>query len=563
MKILFHTIPFVDYYSDTLFDGLCRILGAENVDDYPKKDTLHNNASVNYYPSSFDYPENRTDQEKLDLLKTGYYDLIIAAVRPIKNIRNGGRRKMVIDSIDDLDNIVRLNTFQKPIILVDGCDLPNIEDAAIAKTQPLLYFKREFSPEVNYPDFVKPSSLCISDKHVPSSIKSPRINSIFWSGKYYDTRLPFLEKLREKVNICNRYIPFRKYTQALKEHALGLSLYGFGQDTIRYYEVPANGTLLFAQRPTIKIDNDFVDGETAVFFDTPEEMMKKLDYCLAHPDYVDKIRLAGHEHFLRFHTSSQRAEQLLNQVNLHPMKLSIVIAMYNSHRALQRQVRHFASMSLPDNIEFVFVDDGSNPPHLLKDHPLKNLKIVHTNDKRPWTQGIARNIGSEVAQGEYLMMTDIDHILSKEAIMDAYNFTGDMMIFPRYFGVLLRDGTLSTTHEVLIDYGLDPARLKTRRGTYASYHGNTFAMKKSTFNLLGRYDPRHCLYGHHAAGGRGEDSVLNRRWNHYAAEKGIKVAVGSKIFIFPIGRYHINGELNPHHLFHSLSQDLTPQPLKK
>jgi glycosyltransferase involved in cell wall biosynthesis len=245
------------------------------------------------------------------------------------------------------------------------------------------------------------------------------------------------------------------------------------------------------------------------------------------------------------------------------MKLSVIIAFYNSHGAVKRQVKHFAAMNLPDDIEFIFVDDGSNPPHLLKDYSLKNLKLIHTHDKRPWTQGIARNIGSKLATGEYLLMTDIDHILSKEAIMDSYYFSGDKMIFPRYFGVLLEDGSLSQEPKVLEDYGLDMSRLNTKRGLYASVHGNTFTMKKNTFNLLGRYDPKHCLYGHHAADRQGEDSVLNRRWNHFAADNNIALVVGSPIYMFPIARYHVTGDKNPHGLFHNLSQELVPQPLKE
>jgi glycosyltransferase involved in cell wall biosynthesis len=244
------------------------------------------------------------------------------------------------------------------------------------------------------------------------------------------------------------------------------------------------------------------------------------------------------------------------------MKLSIVIAFYNSHGAVTRQVKHFSAMNLPDDIEFIFVDDGSNPPHHLEDYSLKNLHLVHTHDKRPWTQGLARNIGSKKAKGEYLLMTDIDHILSREAIMDSYNFSGDKMIFPRYFGVLLEDGTLSQKQKDLEEYGMDMNRLNTKRGLYASVHGNTFTMKKSTFVLLGRYDASHCLFGHHAANKQGEDSVLNRRWNHYAVKNNITLAVGSPIFMFPIARYHVKGDKNPHGLFHNLSQELVQQPLK-
>lgn len=245
------------------------------------------------------------------------------------------------------------------------------------------------------------------------------------------------------------------------------------------------------------------------------------------------------------------------------MKLSIIIAFYNSHGAVARQVKYFNAMNLPDDIEFILVDDGSNPSHKADDYSLKNLTLLHTNDKRPWTQGLARNAGAKLAKGKYLLMTDIDHILSKESIMESLSFTGDKMIFPRFFGVLLENGTLSQEPKVLEEYGMDMSRLNTKRGLYASVHGNTFTMKKSTFELLGMYSEKHCTYGHHAASKMGEDSVLNRRWNHYAADNGITLSVGSPIYMFPIARYHVNGDKNPHGLFHSLSQDLTPQPLKE
>ncbi len=245
------------------------------------------------------------------------------------------------------------------------------------------------------------------------------------------------------------------------------------------------------------------------------------------------------------------------------MKLSIIIAFYNSHPIVARQVKHFASMNLPDDIEFIFVDDGSTPAHKIEDYHLKNLRLIHTNDKRPWTQGLARNAAAKMATGEYLLLTDIDHILSKEAIMDAYNFTGDKMVFRRYFGVLLEDGTFTQDPAVLEEYGMDMSRLNTRRGLYASVHGNTYSIKKTTFDLIGGYNPRNCTFGHHAKSRKGEDCVFNTAWNHYAVKLGLLPIEGSKIYMFPIGRYHVKGDLNPMGLFHSLSQEEVPQPLKE
>lgn len=237
------------------------------------------------------------------------------------------------------------------------------------------------------------------------------------------------------------------------------------------------------------------------------------------------------------------------------MKLSIVICFLDSHEAVKRQVKYFHKMHLPNDIEFVFVDDGSTPPHKQEDYHLENLRIIHTYDYRPWTQGIARNVGVKHATGDYILCTDIDHILSKEAIMYSYKFKGDKIIFPRFFAVLTEDGTLSQDIDLLKEYGLDEARLKTKRGLYASYHGNTYCMRRDLFWELGGNDEKHCLYGKHAGSKKGEDSVMNSRYNHWALKhKGVCLA-GPKIYMFTNGRYHKDGNPNPHGLFHKLSYE--------
>jgi len=244
------------------------------------------------------------------------------------------------------------------------------------------------------------------------------------------------------------------------------------------------------------------------------------------------------------------------------MKLSIIINFYQSNGVMQRQVKHFAKMNLSDEVEFIFVDDGTAPT-FKPETELKNLRVIQTGDKRAWTQGLARNRGAKEAKGMYLLMTDADHILSKEAIDRCLNFVGDKMIFPRYLAILDEDGNLKQDEETLTDYGADTSRFGSKRGLYASYHGNTFCIKRYTFELLGGYPEKACVNGFHAESRKGEDSYLNTKWNHYARDNKINLVVGPKIYIFPIGRYNVNYDLNPKGLFHNLSYEAKPQPNKK
>lgn len=235
------------------------------------------------------------------------------------------------------------------------------------------------------------------------------------------------------------------------------------------------------------------------------------------------------------------------------MKLSIIFTIFESYEATRRQALYFSKMDLPDDIEFVFVDDGSEPEHPYYD--LKNLKMVYTHDKRPWTQGIARNIGVKNATGNYILCTDIDHILSKEAIMACYEFKGTRMIFPRYLAVLTEEGELTQDVKIMKEYGFDEARLKTRRGFYASVHGNTYCMPRALFWELGGNDESRSLYGHHAPGGRGEDAVLNHKYTNWIKTHESLSVAGPKIYMFTNGRYNVNKDPNPKGLFHTLSYE--------
>jgi len=248
------------------------------------------------------------------------------------------------------------------------------------------------------------------------------------------------------------------------------------------------------------------------------------------------------------------------------VKISVVIAVLNSHEVVRRQIEHFKMMNLSDEVEFIFVDDGSEPPlnNGMVKAEIKNLSFYFTNDKRPWTQGLARNMGASKATGEYLFFTDIDHVITKEVIDDVLRFDGDKMIFPRYFGILDEKGNIISDKKSMLDFGLNPARVKTHRGIMcAGFHGNTYAIKKSIFEMMGGYDPHYCQSMFHVGGRfQSEESKFNSRYRNLIVSGEVKdQVIGSRIYCYPVSKFRTDRNNNPFGLFHSLSLEQVPQPM--
>ena len=230
------------------------------------------------------------------------------------------------------------------------------------------------------------------------------------------------------------------------------------------------------------------------------------------------------------------------------MKLSIVIAVLDSHEIVRRYLLYLKSIYLTSEAELILVDDGSDPPLQMRHTPCQ-LTILYTHDKRNWTQGLARMKGIESAEGEYIFCTDIDHIISKEAFTFALNFTGDKAVFPRRFAYIDKEGRLVTDRTRLIDWGLNPKAIRDD-DLSGGVHGNTWLLRRSIFYELGGYDLARCNSGSHL---QGEDRKFNKTWANACREGKYKPQIkGPPIYYFPSGRHHVNGDDNPHGLFHGL-----------
>jgi glycosyltransferase involved in cell wall biosynthesis len=222
------------------------------------------------------------------------------------------------------------------------------------------------------------------------------------------------------------------------------------------------------------------------------------------------------------------------------MRASIVIAVLNSHEVVRRQILHFENMPLPEDVELIIVDDGSSPPIEVNGH-----MVYKTNDFRPWTQPEARNKGVEFAKGEYVICTDIDHILVKETIETVLNTKYDVVRFKRCVGVLDENGDFSMDREMLEAYGYPR-----NRGERISAHGNSYAIKRELFLKLGGSQQKDSYPNR-------DEVPLKRHLKRMAANGEISIIPDDErpyIYMIPNGRFCGDKDYNPFGLFHNLKR---------
>lgn len=227
------------------------------------------------------------------------------------------------------------------------------------------------------------------------------------------------------------------------------------------------------------------------------------------------------------------------------VKLSIVIPVLNSHEIVRRQMLYFAKMPLPDDVEVVLVDDGSDPP-IPDDQQPFNLVVAYTNDTRPWTQPKARNVGARLAAGEFLLFTDIDHIVPESAVQFGRIFQYGFCKFKRYLAVLDEQGNMTQSQQVLEAYGTRPGGLR------VACHTLSMIIQADAFWKTGGFRENIGSHPTH------DDGDMKRKLHRMLARNEItKCPDGERpdIYVFPNGRFCGDKDADPLKLFHELARE--------
>jgi hypothetical protein len=356
MKILYLTYPKHDYLADQIYTGLCKLLGWENVTDFPYKPYYHD---PSYRVPSL--PQNPGCRFELDeiitRLERNEYDLLVLSTS----------RRETVEAFESIWGRANL----PPRVLIDGDDHPHIRKDLFKGLGLSLYFKREYrlswcedglshwtkrwsafgwDRELFQRTFPLPFSInletvpCVDEMHKDLDLSfvglisnRNRIRAVNFLRTVPDIRfegwvyaeptdrrsklaLGTFSILKEKIKGDPRIsesergvkLSYHEYFNLLRRSRIALSVPGSGFDTLRYWEIVAARVLLISEKPFIVIPNNFKHGEHALFCrsdyrDVPEFVKIYTRDDVTREQMID----AAYQHLLRFHTCERRATQFL------------------------------------------------------------------------------------------------------------------------------------------------------------------------------------------------------------------------------------------------------------
>ncbi len=237
----------------------------------------------------------------------------------IKRKIDDGFFQLIIISSRAWGEYARLIKGQPNIVYLDGEDLPDIDIELITKENLLLYAKREVMLDLEDDHRILPFPFAFEKEMIPPAPEREKVHEVF--GLFHSGSHPFRQEVMEQIpeyhhRWCrivepDERVSRQEYFRQMQLAEKGLSIRGYGFDTVRFWEILAAGLPLFSQRPIIKIPFLPKEGKEAVYFDNAGDLRTKLEAFKRMPGKCSEIAQAGHALFLARHTCRKRAEYLV------------------------------------------------------------------------------------------------------------------------------------------------------------------------------------------------------------------------------------------------------------
>jgi glycosyltransferase involved in cell wall biosynthesis len=162
--------------------------------------------------------------------------------------------------------------------------------------------------------------------------------------------------------------------------------------------------------------------------------------------------------------------------------VSVIIPCYNDYLYINKAIDSINKQDYK-NLEIIIIDDGSNEKtkKVLREIIQPNLKLITQNNSGP---SVARNVGIDQAQGEYILTLDADDYFEPSFIIKAVKLLNSD----------LKIGMVSCWGKVFNENGFESEFKPTGGGTdEVLFSSNTFAIgnllfRKKCWQRVGGYD---------------------------------------------------------------------------
>ncbi len=350
-KVLMLAHPEMDHLAYMMFDGLCKVLGAQNIFVYPfvwhytggvDQDYILDDGKKGYtappgYVSSHDNPNLSFDElagmmDEFDIVYlSSARTYAVKALRQFKERFGNNMPVLVFSEGEDYQSL---------------CTVEMIKRAF----NPAVCFKRELlqtdldARKDLYPLYPLPFSSLTDNLAPDNPDKDIDVFALF--GNTYPVREDLVKLInaselvkKYKIHVGidhfsnepekavwqdpNRFnihplVQYRQFHDYMARAKINIVARGWGYDTLRRFEAPCYSGLVMSDDIPVLNPHPFRDGEHIVYFkNSLQGLISTIEYFLTHDGDRERIGKAGREYCMKHHTTEARARYFLEKIEEH------------------------------------------------------------------------------------------------------------------------------------------------------------------------------------------------------------------------------------------------------
>lgn len=352
MKVLVINHPEADFGGAFIYNGLCELLGAENVYDYPIKYSYHgvdHKYSTPSIENGFTSPFPWMPQHAVAWSAEAQADHTVLCEEMRRMILSGQFDLCLVEScrVIAMTSFLRfekeLRSANTPLVLHEGEDFHELCTREINIVKPRLHLKREMrasNPQRMDDVSIIPFPFSFPDCAKVREMLANSDGGLHWDvtlmcGSTWPEREDALRALSTGVgsatrtllasdkpdkfgeSTINNLMPWVLYMRNTARSKMGVSIRGYGHDTCRFWEVAAT-TLLLTGPLDLVIPFPYEHGVNCLKFGSTSELLSLVEqFSKSENDArLAELRTACMEHTRDFHTNAKRVEWMLGHAGL-------------------------------------------------------------------------------------------------------------------------------------------------------------------------------------------------------------------------------------------------------